>query len=433
MNIHILGIAGTKTAPLAVILKKDGHRISGSDQNQIYPPISTLLAKNKISVNRKTVTKNTDLVIVGNSYRSFIRCQRDYQKALDLHLPIISYTDYLVEKLIKPESILVAGSYGKTTITGLLSFIFLKLKLEPSYMFGGQTVNRIDSTRFGNSNYSIVEACESINGLDTRSTFLYYPVKYVILTSADWEHKDSFKTAKENEAAFIKLIKKIPPNGFVVYNPQSKSAAAVVRHCQSPKIPYNFALDIKPIIPGRFNFENSIAAATLCQQLGLNMPLVAKAIHQFQGIKRRLELISQANNISIYDDFSQSPVRIVRSLQALSKHFPKRPIKVFFEPHASFLQYRNGLKGLPKSLQTAQEIVISPLKFSSLVPKAQRVTIKNYQKLLSSKMKYIPDYQSIYDYYRQTLKAGDILVHFSSGGLKGLECLKQIAKSTIPN
>ena len=51
MKIHILGIAGTMTASLAVALKREGHIISGSDQEKIYPPISTILKKANIKIN----------------------------------------------------------------------------------------------------------------------------------------------------------------------------------------------------------------------------------------------------------------------------------------------------------------------------------------------------------------------------------------------
>jgi UDP-N-acetylmuramate-alanine ligase len=428
MHIHILGIAGTKTAPLAVILKNRGITISGSDQSQIFPPISTLLSKNNIPINSTTITKKINLVIVGNSFQSFSRCQSEYQQALTLNIPIISYTNYLVQNLIKKESILVAGAYGKTTITSLLSYIFIKSKLDPSYMFGGQAVNHLDSTRFGQGNFSIVEACESINGLDNQSTFLYYPCKYVILTSADWEHKDSFKNKNANLAAFIKLVKKIPKTGFLIYNPNSQSALQTTKHCQGKVVPYNYSLKIKPKIPGTYNYDNAIAAATLCQILGLNQKTVTKIIGQFRGVKRRLELVINKNNILIYDDFAQSPARIAKALDAIHHHHPHHTIKVFFEPHASFLQYQAGLLGLDKSLALAKEVVISSLKFSSIISKSARVTIKDYQQILGKKVIYLPDYQSILAHYSQSLKPSDILIHFSSGGLNGLTCLKQIAK-----
>ena len=427
MKIHLLGIAGTKTAPLAIALQDQGHLVSGSDQDQIFPPISTLLKRHHIPINTP-LAPSTDLVIVGNSYRSFQRSRLEYLQARKLKLPIVSYTHYLVKNLIKPQSILVAGSYGKTTITALLAFIFLKLKLDPSYMFGGQAVNRLDSTRFGQSPYSIIEACESINGLDRQSTFLYYPAKYVVLTSADWEHKDSFASSSENFGAFKKLVQKIPSDGLLVYNPQSHSACQAARSCQGKTIPYDYSIKIKPLIPGEHNYQNALAAATLCCHLGLGQKEISPLVGQYRGVKRRLELISQKNNLLIYDDFAQSDKRITKALTAIKEKYPHHRLKVFFEPHASFLQYKQSLSEFDHTFSLATEVVLSSLKFSPFIPKDQRVTLKDYQSAIGPKLRYFPDYQQIAQYFRQTLKPNDVLIHFSSGGLQGLNCLKLIAK-----
>ena len=85
-------------------------------------------------------------------------------------------------------------------------------------MFGGYSKNKIESLNFSSSNWSIVEADESINGLDKKAKFLYYPVKHLILTSADWEHKDSYPNKLKNFKAFKKLIINIPNDGTLLIN-----------------------------------------------------------------------------------------------------------------------------------------------------------------------------------------------------------------------
>ena len=90
-------------------------------------------------------------------------------------------------------------------------------------MFGGESKNKLPSLYFGASNWSVVEGDESINGQDTMAKFLYYPVKYLIITSANWEHRDSYQNEAENLRAFEKLIKKVPKDGLIVYNPRNKN------------------------------------------------------------------------------------------------------------------------------------------------------------------------------------------------------------------
>lgn len=426
MHIHILAIAGSKTAPLAKILKKQGNTVTGSDQEKIYPPFNHILFNSKIPVNKTIITKDIDLMIVGNSFKHFPRCQQEYQQAKNLDIPIVSYTDYIVKNLLKNNSILISGTYGKTTITSLVSWILLKAKYNPSYMFGGESVNKISSTKFESSPWSVIEACESINGLDTISTFLYYPAKYVLLTSADWEHKDSYKTEKDNLNAFKKLVQKIPKDGFLVYNPKNKNAVKISKFCQTKTIPYDYKLKFSTRLIGKHNQENIIAAYTLCKNLGIKDTIIKSAIKSFKGIKRRLELLADKNHILFFDDFAQSSDRIFQATSAIKNAYPQRPIKVFYEPHASFLQYKPGLVNLDKAFSNVETVILGQIKFNPSISKDKRVTSKDFYDAIGKKTIYLPPYPDVVKYFSTNLKPNDIFLHLSSGGLEGANAVKKI-------
>ena len=154
MNIHIIGIAGTMTTPLALTLKLQGHIITGSDQEKIYPPTSDLL-KN-IDINRE-LPKNIDLCIVGGSYNKFSNTQKEFQYIHDNHIPYISATNFITNNVSQKNPILVAGTFGKTSISALLSWNLVKAKLNPSYFFGGISINNFPSLVINNSDYSILK------------------------------------------------------------------------------------------------------------------------------------------------------------------------------------------------------------------------------------------------------------------------------------
>lgn len=425
MHIHLLGIAGTKTAPLAVNLKNQGHFVSGSDQLKIYPPVSTILEKADISINNTPINHHIDLAIIGNSYLYFENTKREFSEIQKLKIPYISYTDYLINHLIKPNSILVAGSYGKTTITGLLSYIFSNLKLDPSYMFGGEAVDNLFPTRFGHSDWSIIEADENHNGLDTQTTFLYYPVKYLIITSTEWEHKDSFSSAQENLNAYRQLIRHVPKNGLIIYNGHDSNLVKIIKSSQAKIVNYqnNQIFDSKLI--GFHNQQNIAAAFTLCSEIGLNTTNVLKAISTFSGIKRRLELIGQKNNVLVYDDFAQSATRVKSALEALKYSYPQHQLKIYFEPHASFLQNRNSIKEFEIINNLFSDFVLGKISFSRNTIKTSRVTARDWQNVIPN-LRYFPLSENIIKYYSSSLKSGDILIHFSSGGLEGLNNLKTV-------
>jgi len=427
MHIHILGIAGTMTAPLACFLQSQGHQVTGSDQQKIYPPISTLLKKSKIKINQTPISSRLDLIIVGSSYRSFDQTKKEFLQVKKLHIPYISATKYIAQNIAQKNSILVAGTYGKSTITALIVWILKKAKLDPSYMLGAQAINHFPSLSLSSSPWSVIEADESINGLDKKAKFLYYPLRYLVLTSANWEHKESYPTASKNLLAFKKLIQKIPPDGLLVYNSQDKTLKKIIHFCRAPIVAYQSKTNLSHQLLGDYNQANISAAVTLCRQLNIDPKIIDKAVGSFLGLKRRLEIIKKTkSNIVVIDDFAQSAIRIKKALQSVKKSFPQHSIKVFLEPHASFLQNKKSLVSLGQALKSAKEVVLFKIKYNPKTKSNQQVTATDFKKEIGDKFLYLPLSSQVRKHYLQTLKKHQVLLHFSSGGNDGLKLLKSL-------
>ena len=455
MKIHILGIAGTMTASLAVALKKEGHLVTGSDQEKIYPPVSTALKKAKIEINSSKIDSSIDLAIIGSSFSNFRQTKEEFDQIKSLNIKYISASDFISQKLIKENSVLIAGTYGKTTITSLLSWIFHKSNLNPNYMFGGQAINHFPATNISSSNWSIVEADESIHGLDNQAKFLYYPVKFLLLTSADWEHKDSYPSEIENFNAFKKLVTNLPEDGILFINSKGYQTKELSLYTKSKIITYNSSnsdyylkkikikknystldirtprkiIQIKTKLIGQFNFENILAAVTVADNLNIPLNKIKSAISDFAGIKRRIEKIFDKNNILIFDDFAQSSNRIKSTLEAIKSHFPKKNIKLLYQPHASFIQYKKSLIDFKDSFSLASEVVLSKLNYNNKINKNDRSTAKDFIDLIGHKVTYLPIDKDIINYYQENLKSGDILINMSSGGFNANKIVNFIINS----
>ncbi len=139
----------------------------------------------------------------------------------------------------------------------------------------------------------------------------------------------------------------------------------------------------------------------------------------FRGIKRRLEIKARVNNLLFFDDYAQSATRIKAALLALKEAFPDKAIKVFYEPHASFLQHKSNLKELSTVFNEASEIVIYRLKFNQNQKACDRICAKDYLITIPHSL-YIPLRSDVLKHYQNNLKNGEILIHFSSGGAEGL-------------
>lgn len=455
MHIHILGIAGTMTAALAIALKKEGHLVTGSDQDQIYPPISTILKKERIEINTATIDKSIDLAIIGSSYSSFQKTQEEYRQIKKLKINHISATQFVAQKLIKENSILVAGTYGKTTITSLLSWIFDQSNLQPNYMFGGKSLNYFPSVATTVSNWSIVEADESIHGLDKEAKFLYYPVKHLLLTSANWEHKDSYPQEVDNFNAFKKLVLNIPKDGSLFINSAGYQTKELSLYSKSKIITYNSPksdyylqkikiqkksstlfiktpkdiFEVKTTLLGHFNFENILAAVTVADTLNISRTKIANAILTYKGISRRLEKIYQNKDITIFDDFAQSSTRVKSTIEAIKDHYPKSNLKVFYQPHASFIQHQQSLIEFKGVFDLCKEVLLSKISFSNNIDKKNRVSAKDFKEVIGKKMLYQPIDQDVVLHYQKTLKKGDILICMGSGGLSANKVIKSIINS----
>lgn len=424
MHIHIVSIAGAMTAPLAIALQRQGHYVTGSDQTKIYPPFSQQLKRAGISINKISINSDIDLAIIGSSYTSFKNTRQEFEEIKSHKIPYISATEYISKYLIKENSVLVAGSYGKTTISAGISYLLQRANFNPSFFFGGKGLNHQVSLYFSDSKWSVVEADESINGLDTKAKFIYYPVKYLILTSALWEHKDCYQNEGQNFRAFKALIKKIPKSGLLIYNFKDPSILPLLPFAKCQCIPYKNC-KLKNKLIGSFNQQNLGAIESFAEYLKIPPKIIALTLNSFKGVKRRLELKAEVNNIKFIDDYAQSGARIKAVLQALKNAYPQSHLKVFYEIHASFLQYQSNLKELSGVFNLAHETVIYRLKFNITQNKDNRLVAKDYLKIIPKSI-YIPLAPDLIRHYQKSLKPGDILIHFSSGGADGLKTFKKI-------
>src|ERR1022692_4006603 len=146
-HIHLSGICGTAMASLAGLLQLQGHRITGSDK-AAYPPMSDLLRGMGIAVMEPYAEANLDpvpdLVVIGNALS---RGNPEVERVLDERIPFTSMAAVLHDEFLAGrESLVVAGTHGKTTTTSMLAWIYqvaakTDARYEPSFLIGGVAEN----------------------------------------------------------------------------------------------------------------------------------------------------------------------------------------------------------------------------------------------------------------------------------------------------
>lgn len=469
--VHFIGIAGKTMAPLAKMFKNVGWQVTGSDHGKTYPPISTYLQENKITYQEGYSAKNIigrpDLVVVGRSALLVDLQNPEYLQAKKLGLKVLSYPEALRDYLIKPNSIVIAGTYGKTTISALLSWILGKAGFNPSFMIGGVPLNFSDGIRNTNSSWSVVEGDETpvIKETDPLK-FMFYKPKYVLLTACQWDHPEIFKSERDYIQAFIQLIKVVPKDGLVVACLDGKNVSKVVKDAKCPVVWYSgnaknakevdfwvenisFGKDftrfevrgkrekgekwvIQSPLLGQHNIQNACGAVALALSLEIKPEVIKKAVKTFRGIKTRLEFVEKFRGIRIYWDFAQHPVKVKETLAALRTRYKKNKIICVFDPHQSMLQRRESLGWYLGCFDQANEVIVTKISFSKAIPKNVRVTGKDIIAAIrktQSSVKYLPLDAEVVDSLVKNSSKGDIIIFMSSGGQRIPWIIQKLSKN----
>ncbi|RUM37206.1 MAG: hypothetical protein DSY50_00710 [Desulfobulbus sp.] len=137
-HIHVMGVCGTGMAAMAGMLKEQGYRVTGSDQN-VYPPMSDFLAEAGIDVmegyRAENLEERPDLVIVGNVIQAVFA---EAEALARLKIPYLSMPQALGHFFLQNlTSLVVAGTHGKTTTSSMLATALYRAGSSPGFLIGG--------------------------------------------------------------------------------------------------------------------------------------------------------------------------------------------------------------------------------------------------------------------------------------------------------
>jgi UDP-N-acetylmuramate: L-alanyl-gamma-D-glutamyl-meso-diaminopimelate ligase len=452
-HIHLIGICGTAMASLAGMLQQAGYRVTGSDA-AAYPPMSDFLAQLGITVMQPyaeaNLTPRPEIVVVGNAIS---RGNPELEYVLDSRIPFRSLPQVLQENFLRTrESLVVAGTHGKTTTTSMLAWIFESAGMDPSFLIGGIAENFGSSFAVKDGKHFIIEGDEYDTAFfDKGPKFLHYLPASLLLTHVEFDHADIYKDLDAVKTAFKRLVNLVPRRGVIVAYDASANVDECVSNAFCPVERYGFsekaswrALDIKyesartiwsvlrdgkpwaklefPLA-GSYNVLNATGAAALAANSGIAPEAIAKALKSFKSVKRRLEVKAEIGGITIIDDFAHHPTAIRETLQALRTRYPNRKLWAIFEPRSNTLRRKIFQHELVESLRAADEVVMASVFKAEGVPADERLEGSAIiQGLIAAKLpaREIKDADAIVATITPELKAGDVVAILSNGGFGGI-------------
>jgi len=366
MHIHILGACGTFMGGLALLARRAGHRVTGQDRHT-YPPMSTQLAAEGIELVEGYAAghldPDTDLVLIGNALS---RGNPAVEDVLDSGIPYTSGPHWLGENYLRNKRVLaVAGTHGKTTTSSMLAWILEQDGQKPGFLIGGVPTDFGQSARDGDSVF-VVEADEYDTAFfDKRAKFVHYRPDIAILNNLEFDHADIYDDIKAIQTQFHHFVRTIPGKGTIVCNGRDSRLEAVLeRGCWS-RLQY-FSQDegtdwrVELVKPdgselefshdgdsvgrlkwkhtGRHNALNACAALAAAVAADVSAPTALKALASFRGVRRRMELISEVDDIRVYDDFAHHPTAIRLTLEGLRRSVGNARVLVALEPRSNTMR-----------------------------------------------------------------------------------------------
>ncbi|MBU1626617.1 UDP-N-acetylmuramate:L-alanyl-gamma-D-glutamyl-meso-diaminopimelate ligase [bacterium] len=452
-KIYFIGICGSAMAQVAVMLKKLGHDVYGSDQ-KVYPPASLFLEREGIKILEEYKSENLDtkpdFVVIGNAVS---RGNPEVEEVLNRKIRYKSLPEVIKEYfIIGKKSIVVTGTHGKSTTTGLVTHIFQSAGLNPGFILGGVLIDKNTGSEYGIGEHFIIEGDEYDTAFfDKASKFLHYMPDCIIINAVEFDHADIFDSIDDIIISFKRLINILPSKGILIINGHDKNAKYLSQFSFAPVYSFGFSKEfnlsadncqfnhegtsfdlyedgkflakVKTRLLGNHNIQNTLAALSCAFKMNVPKDDAIDAVATFPGVKRRLELLSKSEDIRIYDDFAHHPTSIKVTLETLRLAYPDKRIIGIFEPRSNTMVTSIFQNTLPSSFSPADVVIISGIHRPEKVKEVAKFNPESLRSELEKKGKEAYSFKipaEILNFLEDFVRKDDVLVFMSNGDFGGI-------------
>ncbi len=328
-SCHLVGVAGVGMNALAQALKGGGWNVSGSDRYQDQGQDLEVIRKLKEAgiqfypQDGQGVKPETGAVVVSTAIESD---NPDIAAAQRLKVPVRHRAEMLAELVAGREVVAIAGTSGKTTVTGMVGWLLEQLGADPTVVNGGVLVNWanahcIGNARTGKSRLCVIEADESDRSL------LRFSPDWAVITNMSADHFN----LDETERLFAQFRSQVRKECLIGWDPGMPWQGVPVK-LDKHGVSFKYeGLTFEIPMLGAHNAENAMQAAALCRRMGFALEPIREALSRFQGIQRRLEKIGEAAGVTVLDEYAHNPAKIAAAWRAVAPHYQR--VLAFWRPH----------------------------------------------------------------------------------------------------
>jgi UDP-N-acetylmuramate: L-alanyl-gamma-D-glutamyl-meso-diaminopimelate ligase len=439
-NIHICGICGKATAPLAVELARLGFKVTGSDSS-FQEPASLFLQGSSIPCKQgfsaDVICEKIDLVLAGALSGAE---NPEVRRARELGIRVTNYARFVGEQFLSDaRCAVVTGSFGKTTTTAMLASILHEAALDPSWLVGGESSSLPGAARLRQGGFWALEGDEYPSGIDdTSPKFSYYRPEVGVLTSLAHVHPNkipSLEATVKLFSEFVHAVRRAPvfaadtpairnklkpacPPGSVRTVGFGKSANTRLRCLQRHQNETRFRLEgvqFSLCLRGNFACTNAALAALAAQTWGVALEESAEIISRFKGVYGRQEIIADSSALTVVYDMGIYPQSIAQVVRAFASSGSSRRLCVLFHPRHTLGRPEAYYRDLARALAPADLVLLADATNPPITSGVFELDPQRLRSLLpeTTKAVAVGNALSCFPHWKENMKVGDTWLIFT--------------------
>jgi UDP-N-acetylmuramate--alanine ligase len=386
-GIYFVGIGGIGMSALALYFSKGDYKIGGYDRSE------TRITKSLVE-NGCEIVYSDDISVLPQLFRNIEYKNKViivYTPAIPAESKILTFfrnNEYLIYKRSEilgeissnTDTLAVAGTHGKTTVSTMIAHLLKQSHIDCSAFLGGISKNYDSNLIIGESRFTVMEADEFDRSFHRLSPLM------AVVTSLDADHLDIYGDQATMIKAYNEFCGKIRKGGKLVVNKRiydqiivpegvecltyglDNNADFTATNIRRSKDYYIFNIktpsvnidDLHFAFPGIINIENFTAAIAIAIMCGVNEHEIRKAVLLFQGVKRRFDIRINIPGLAFIDDYAHHPEEIRACIMCVKEFFTGRKITGIFQPHL-FSRTRDHATGFAAILDELDEAILLPI------------------------------------------------------------------------
>ena len=439
-KIHFIGVGGIGMSGIAEVLCNLGFEVTGSDlkRSRNTDRLEELHGVKIFEGHAEENVGDAQVVV----YSSAVKDDNpEVQIAKRTGIPVIPRAEMLAELMVlKPYSVAVSGTHGKTTTTSMVATILGHAGVDPTTVVGGVVETFGSNARLGKSDWFVTEADES-----DRSFLMLYPT-IAVVTNIDKEHMESYKGMDDVVQCFTDFVNKVPFFGAAIICLDDPNVQLIIPHIKRRRVTYGmtaqadisahnivyndhfgstFAVlrghdvlgEIELPVPGLHNVYNALAATAVGLELEVPFDKIVEALAGFRNANRRFQFKGEVKGITVVDDYGHHPTEILATLAAAKNGSGGRRTVVVFQPHR-YTRTQELFDEFALAFNNADVLFVLDIYAASEQPiegVSAEVLTENIKKYGHKAVTYIGGLDSAAERVVPVLQEGDLVITLGAG------------------